>query len=45
MTRTSIFLSDKQLDKLRKQALDLGINMAELVRRIIDQHFEKKDGK
>jgi len=45
MTRTSLFLTDKQLAKLKKEANKLGLKTAELIRRILDAHLGQKDDK
>lgn len=44
MIRNSLFFTEQQMKKLKKEAAALGLKTAELVRRIIDQYFEKKDG-
>ncbi len=36
MKRTNIYLSEKQLDRLRKRAEWEGVAMAELIRRAVD---------
>jgi len=43
MTRRSIVLTVKQQIYLEKEAARLGITVADLIRRIIDQHREGKE--
>ena len=43
MKRTSLFLTERQLQKLTKEAEKLGIAVAELIRRILDEHIESKE--
>lgn len=42
MGRTQIYLSDKELDFLKKEAEILGISKSELIRRILDEYISKK---
>lgn len=42
MTKQMISFTDPQLKFLRKEATRLDISVAELVRRIIDAHIERK---
>ena len=42
MNRTQIYLTDKEQEYLEKEAEDLGISKAELIRRILDRHISEK---
>lgn len=42
MTRTQIFLTDTERKLLKNSAKKLGISMAELIRRILDEHLKKE---
>lgn len=42
MIRTNIFLSEPQKEKLEKQAKKLGISMAELIRRVLDEYLKRQ---
>lgn len=42
MKRTTVWLSDKQVEKLAKLAKQTGINMSELIRRFIDEGLKKE---
>jgi len=42
MNRTQIYLTDKEQKNLKKEADEIGISKAELVRRILDKHIEEK---
>lgn len=39
--RTQIYLTDQELEKLRKVANATDISVAEQIRRIIDKYFDK----
>jgi hypothetical protein len=41
MHRTNIYLTDRQMTELKKEAKKIGISLAELIRRIFDAHIEK----
>jgi len=41
MKRFQIYLPVRMWDRLKKQAQKLGISIAELIRRIIDEYFNK----
>ena len=41
MIRTQICLTAKEKKELQKEAKELGISMAELIRRIIDDYIQK----
>jgi len=42
MNRTQIYLTDKEQDILKKEAVSIGISKAELIRRILDSYISKK---
>jgi metal-responsive CopG/Arc/MetJ family transcriptional regulator len=42
MKRTQISLPQQMIDKLDKTAKEKGISHAELIRRIIDQYYDRK---
>jgi predicted DNA-binding protein len=42
MNRTQIYLTDKEQNSLKKEADEIGIPKAELIRRILDKHIEEK---
>ena len=42
MTRTSFALPDDTLNWLRAEAARLGISVGELLRRLLDQHRDRK---
>jgi hypothetical protein len=44
MKRKNFFLSDTQIKRLEKESKQLDIKTSELIRRIIDEYFYKKDG-
>ena len=43
MKRTSLFLTERQLERLGKMADKMGIPVAELIRRILDEYIEAKE--
>jgi len=43
MFRTNIYLTDRQRKVLAKEALKLGVSVAELIRRILDEHIDTKE--
>jgi hypothetical protein len=45
MTQVKIGLTDRQLKSLRKESAMLGISLAELLRRILDQHIDRRKEK
>ena len=45
MIRKNIYLTEKQAELLNKEIKETGLKLAELVRRIFDEHFEKKENK
>lgn len=45
MNRRQIYLTDYEVEEIKKYALELGISMSEYIRRIIDDHLEKKKKK
>jgi len=40
MRKTNLYLTDRQLTILRKEAAKLGISTAEFIRRILDTYIE-----
>ena len=42
MKRTQIYFPNQMHSRLKKEAKDKGVAMAEIVRRIVDKHYEKK---
>jgi predicted DNA-binding protein len=45
MKRTSLFLTERQLERLGRLASKTGIPVAELIRRILDEYLESKESK
>ena len=45
MKRTCIFLTEQQVEKLRVRANTLGISMAELLRRLLDEALQREEKK
>lgn len=43
MTRTHIYLSPNQTDKLHKKAEEKGITISEIIRRFIDEMLAKEE--
>lgn len=43
MTKTSLFLTDQQLDRLAKEKERTGISKSEILRRLIDEKFKEYD--
>ena len=43
MKRTQIYLSEKELKLIKEHAAKSGLSKSEVVRRIIDYYFEKKE--
>jgi predicted DNA binding CopG/RHH family protein len=39
MKRTNIYLTERQIKELKKQATKIGISTSELIRRILDQYL------
>ena len=42
MIRTTVFLTQKQLERLQWESKTRGLSMAEIVRRAIDDYFRTK---
>jgi metal-responsive CopG/Arc/MetJ family transcriptional regulator len=42
MNRTQIYLTEKQMDFLKKVSLEDDISMSELIRRIIDSYIKEQ---
>lgn len=42
MIRTQICLTKKEKEQLQKEAKEMGISMADLIRRILDKYLETK---
>lgn len=42
MKRTQIYLTEKEQEYLKKEAKEIGISKAELIRRILDDYLKKK---
>lgn len=42
MKKTNIYLTERQIEMLSKEAQELGIGLAELIRRILDRHIEQR---
>jgi hypothetical protein len=42
LQRQMVQFTEPQLDYLRKEAARLGVSISELVRRVIDEHREKR---
>jgi|MudIll2142460700_1097286.scaffolds.fasta_scaffold1138001_2 predicted DNA binding CopG/RHH family protein len=45
MNRRQIYLTDYEVEEIKKYAFELGISMSEYIRRVIDEHLEKKKKK
>jgi hypothetical protein len=45
MHRTNIYLTARQMKQLGKQAKQTGISLGEMIRRILDEHLDKKGGR
>lgn len=45
MVRTNIYLTPRQLSRLRKEAGNSGLSVAEIVRRAIDEFHENREAK
>jgi predicted DNA binding CopG/RHH family protein len=43
MKRTNLYLTEKQHEKISKEAEERGINFSEMFRKIIDNYLEKKE--
>jgi len=43
MKRTQICLSEKQRELLSVEVKERGVSMAELIRRILDEYFDRKN--
>ena len=42
MERSQIYFTKREKDFFRKEAIEKGISMAELIRRVLDDYMEKK---
>ncbi len=42
MHRTNIYLTERQQKALQKEAQKLGVSVAELIRRILDRHLDRR---
>ena len=42
MRRTEMYLTNKQHNKVRKEAEERGINFSEMFRKIVDYYYERK---
>ncbi len=42
MIRINFFIAEKLLVRLKQKARELGISVAEVIRRILDEHFNRK---
>lgn len=45
MKRVNYYLSDIQIDKLKKLSTETGITVSEIIRRAVDSYLEQKKGK
>jgi predicted DNA-binding protein len=45
MDRTQIYLTKEHKRLLKKERKDTGVNASEIIRRLLDKHFEEMDGK
>ena len=43
MKKTLISLTERQRQKIQEEAESIGISKAELIRRILDSHIDKKE--
>ena len=44
MDRTQIYLTKEHKRLLKKERKDTGVNASEIIRRLLDKHFEELDG-
>lgn len=42
MNRTQIYFTEKEHNKIKKESKEKGISMSDVIRRIVDKHFEEK---
>ena len=45
MKKIQMYLTENELEKLRKEAINIGISLSELIRRILDVYIDKEKGK
>lgn len=45
MEKKLLYLDKKHIQRLEKQKKDTGVNVSEIIRRLLDKHFEEQDGK
>lgn len=43
MKKSLISMTERQVRQLKRKAREIGISVSELIRRIIDEYFDKKD--
>lgn len=43
MIRKDVYLTEKQIKRLQKEAKTTGLSFADVIRRIVDAHFKEKD--
>lgn len=43
MKATNIYFTDKHLKSLRQEKKETGVNVSEIIRRLLDKHFEEKE--
>ena len=43
MVATAITLSEKEIQKIKENADKYGISFSEMLRRIVDEHYEKQE--
>lgn len=44
MHRTNIYLTERQMTRLKTEAGLVGVSLAEWIRRILDEHLERQKG-
>lgn len=45
MEKKLIYLEKRHIKRLEDQKKATGVNMSEIIRRLLDNHFEEEDGK
>lgn len=45
MEKKLIYLDKKQMKKLEKEKIETGVNVSEIIRRLLNKHFEEKEQK
>jgi len=45
MEKKLIYLDKKHIKRLEQQKKETGVNASEIIRRLLDKHFEEQDGK